>query len=341
MLRRALPLIFVGALGLTACGGSGGSSTPAAPSVLATAPEPGTAPPPTVTPAGRVLELHASGAEGVVVDGASRYAVVATRAPGRLQVVDLRTFAVTGQITPPGAARHLQLAGPEEVIVPAENTNTVSVLHIPDGRLISEVHTKRQPHDAAILPDGVIVTAVELGNAATASRGNMVLGTINGIIQPGGVAVANGLAAMTEVRGRLLDVFTGDPFRKIARLAVGKGPTHDIGLGNGTVAVADTLGNQVLVVAISAHPTVVASVPCPGRPYGLAVDLTRHRLWVTSSGTNVIHEYVIGKPGSTPTQVRTFPTVRQPNSAAVVPSTGQVIVAGSTRTDATLQEITP
>lgn len=340
MLRRALPLIAAGTLAvsaLAACGGGGFT----APKVLTLAPEPGTAPAPSTAPAGRVLHLDASGAEGVVVDGASRYAVVATRAPSQLQVVDLTTFTKARVLTSPGGARHLKLAGPERVIVPGENTNTVSVLNIPDGKLISQVHTPRQPHNATQLPDGVIVTIDELANSVTASRGDTVLGTIGGIIQPGGATEEAGYAAVVEVRGRILDVFSGDPFTLVGRVAVGAGPTHDRGLGNGTAAVADTSGNKVFIVRVSTKPKVLASFDVADQPYGLAVDKARNRLWVAASGDNVLYEYAIGKPGSTPTLIKRFPTVQQPNSLAVVPSTGQVIVAGSTKVDATLEEITP
>ncbi|HEY5336258.1 MAG TPA: hypothetical protein VIJ71_09580 [Mycobacteriales bacterium] len=340
MLRRALPLIVAGAFAgsaLASCG-SGGFTAPA---VLKLAPEPGTAPSPSTVPFGRVLHLDASGAEGIVVDGASRYAVVATRAPDRLQVVDLTTFSKDRVLVSPGGARHLKLAGPEQVIVPGEDTNTVSVLTIPDGKLVSQVHVPRQPHNVTQLPDGVIVTIDELANSVTASRGDTVLGTIGGIIQPGGATEEGGYAAVVEVRGRILDVFAGDPFKLVGRVAVGEGPTHDRGLGHGTVAVADTTGNKVFIVRVSSKPKVLTSFDVPHQPYGLAVDKTRNRLWVASSGDNILYEYAIGKPGRTPTLIRSFPTVQQPNSLAVIPSTGQVIVAGSTKVDATLEEITP
>lgn len=339
MLRRALPLIAVATVTVAALAGCGGGFS--APQVLKHAPEPGTAPPPATAPAGRVLHLGASGAEGVVVDGSSRYAVVATRAPDRLRVVDLSTFTTSTVLVSPGGARHLQLAGPEQVIVPGEDTNTVSVLSIPDGKLMSQVRTPRQPHNATELTDGVLVTIDELANSVTASRGDTILGTIGGIIQPGGVTAANGYAAVVEVRGRILDVFSGDPFRLVGRVAVGAGPTHDAGLGDGTVAVADTDGNKVFVVRVSSKPKVLASVDVAGKPYGIAVDTARRRLWVASSADNRLDEYALGRPGSTPTRTASFPTVRQPNSLAVVPSTGQVIVAGSTKVGATLEEITP
>lgn len=336
MVRRPAYLTGVGLLsaGLVACGGS------TAPSVLKAAPEPAVAPPPTGTPAGTVVALKMVEPEGIQVDASSRYAVVATRNPGCISFVDTATLKVVRSIEDTGAARHLELThGGEQVIVPAENRDTVSVLAIPSGRVVSSVKVGRQPHDATDLGD-TIVTADELGGAVTASRGGMVIGTLGGLVQPGGVAQAGGLAAVVDVRARLLDVYAVNPFLMTGKVAVGAGPTHAIGLGDGTVAVADTSGNQVLIVRVTGKPAVVATLPAPAKPYGLGVDLPRHRLWVASSGDDTLRMFTLGAVGSVPTIGPTYVTVQQPNSLAVVPSNGHVIVAGAVKAGV-LQEITP
>jgi DNA-binding beta-propeller fold protein YncE len=335
MVRRPAYLITAVALTgvLAACGAA------SLPSVLHAAPEPASAPPPTGTPAGTVTSLGVDGPEGVVVDASSRYAVVASRDPGAVSIIDLATLRVIKTVSI-GAARHLELAtGGEQVIVPSETDDELSVLSIPSGAVVSQVKVGRQPHDATDL-DGTIVVADELGGAVTATRGEQNLGTLGGLYQPGGVAQANGLAAVVDVRGRLLDVYAVNPLRKVGRVAIGVGPTHDVGLGNGTVAVADTTGNAILIVSVSAHPKVLTSIPLPDGPYGLAVDLTRHRLWVASSGDDTLRMFTIGATGAAPKLGPTYTTVQQPNSLAVVPSDGNVVVAGSTPLGQ-LQEITP
>ncbi len=334
MVRRPAYLIAAFSLGLlTACGAA------SLPSPLHAAPEPASAPPPAGTPVGTVVSLGVDEPEGVAVDASSRYAVVASRDPGAVEIVDTTTLRVLKTI-PIGAARHLELAtGGEQVIVPSETDDLVSVLAIPSGTVVSAVTVGRQPHDATDL-DGTLVVADELGGAVTATRGEENLGTLGGLYQPGGVAQADGLAAVVDVRGRLLDVYAVDPLRLVGRVAVGAGPTHAVGLGDGTVAVADTTGDAMLIVRVGAHPAVLASFPVPDGPYGLAVDLTRHRLWVASSGDDTLRMFTLGAAGSTPKLGPTYLTVQQPNSLAVVPSTGDVIVAGATP-QGQLQEITP
>ncbi len=319
---------------LAACGGA------KLPAVLHAAPEPESAAAPAGVPAGLVRALRGAQPEGVAVDASSRYAVVATRQPAALQIIDTATLQVIRTIPIPGEARHLELTTDgEHVIVPMESVDMLGVYSIPDGTLVSEVKVGRQPHDATEIGDTIVV-GDELGGQVTATRGDTSLTTLGGLFQPGGVANADGLAAVVDVRARLLDIYAVDPLRFVSRIAIGAGPTHDVGLGDGLVAVADTTGDAMLIVRVSAHPAVVAQFPVPDGPYGLAVDLPRHRLWVASSGDDTVRMFTLGAPGSVPKLGPTYLSVQQPNSLAVVPSTGDVIVAGATP-QGQLQEITP
>lgn len=63
----------------------------------------------------------------------------------------------------------------------------------------------------------------------------------------------------------------------------------------------------------------------PGGPYGIALDAEHGRLFVTLLARNELVELPAhGRPHV----LRRWPTVRQPNSVAVVPVTRQVYVAG-------------
>ena len=62
------------------------------------------------------------------------------------------------------------------------------------------------------------------------------------------------------------------------------------------------------------------------REEGVAQSASRDRLWVTETATDRIAEYSLR--GKLPRQVASYPTLRQPNSAAVDPRTGAVFVAG-------------
>lgn len=64
----------------------------------------------------------------------------------------------------------------------------------------------------------------------------------------------------------------------------------------------------------------------PGAPYGVALDARHARLWVTVTAFNRLVELRLGTHA--PTRVRSYPTVRQPNTVAVDERTGRVFVAG-------------
>lgn len=333
------------ALALGACGSSG-SGAFTAPPVLRTAPEPASAPPPAITPAGTVIDLKVDDPEGVVVAPDGTIAVAA-RKPDALLLLDAATLATPANGSPRtisvrGAARHLELGtgrtGGSAVLVPGEDTDVVSTVALPSGSILSEVKVGRQPHDVTQIA-GTVVVADELGNAVTAiDTSTSTTLTLPGPVQPGGVASSGGLAAVVAVRGRLLEIYRPAPLTLIARIPVGAGPTHAVDLGGGMVAVADTTGGQIFVVRLTGKAKVVSVLPLPGRPYGLGVDPARHLLYVATSSDNTLHAFTFD--GARLTAGKTYPTVRQPNSLAVAPGTHEIIVVGSTP-DGQLQAIDP
>jgi len=333
---------------------------PVRPSPLTAAPEPAVAPPLTTTPAGTVLALpDAPEPEGVVVDSAG-LAAVATRHPGRLVLVDVAAAvpaavpgAVTGAVTGPvprvvrtvivpGAARHLQLAGPDgPVLVPGEDTDTLAEVALPSGAVLRTTTVGRQPHDAAPAA-GAVVLSDELGNATSVLRDGRVVAVLPGPLQPGGVGASGERAAVVDVRGRLTFVYDTTHPALVAELPAGAGPTHTLDLGGGVQVVADTDGGALILTRITGVPAVLGTVPLPGKPYGMAVDAARHRLWITTTADNRLVQLTIGGTPEAPTLAvaRSFPTVRQANSVAVWPVTGRVVVAGATPAG-TLQVLDP
>ncbi|MBO0694367.1 MAG: hypothetical protein J2P58_15790, partial [Acidimicrobiaceae bacterium] len=89
---------------------------------------------------------------------------------------------------------------------------------------------------------------------------------------------------------------------------------------------------SVLGFRLGAHgPIRVASIQVgspASRPYGLAFDSARDTLWVTLTGTNQLVGLHLS--GDQVLRRTTDTTVRQPNSVAVVPGSGSVVVTGST-----------
>ncbi len=312
-----------------------GADGPVLPTPLLAAPEPAVSPVLTEAPAGRVLRLGVPTPEGVVAT-ADGLAAIATRRPGRLVLVDVsgarpvlrRTVGV------PGAARHLQLVAPGgPVLVPGEDTDTVAEVALPAGTLLRSTRVGRQPHDAAPVGGDVIVSD-EFGRATSVLRDGSTIATLPGPLQPGGVAASGDRAAVVDVRGRLSYVYDVAPPRLVARLPAGAGPTHAVDVGGGVLVVADTDGGALVVTRVAGTPAVLATVPAPGKPYGLAFDATRRRLWVALSATNRLQRFDLTGPPEAPTlEARgTVATVRQPNSVAVWPRTGRVVVVGATST---------
>lgn len=322
---------------------SSGDSAPARPEPLLAAPEPAVAPALSEPPAGQVLRLGVPAPEGVVVT-ADGTAAVATRDPGRLVIIAagagparvLRTVAV------PGAARHLQLAGPDgPVLVPGEDTDILSEVALPDGAVLRQTPVGRQPHDAAPA-EGAVVVSDEFGMATSILRDGTRVAVLPGPLQPGGVAGSGSRAAVVDVRGRLTYVYDVRDLSLVAEVPAGAGPTHAVDIGGGVQVVADTDGDALILTRVTGTPAVLATVPLRGEPYGMAYDYTRRRLWIATSADNRLVQVDVTGPAESPvlTPGRSFPTVQQPNSVAVLERTGRVLVAGATP-DGTLQVLDP
>jgi DNA-binding beta-propeller fold protein YncE len=310
------------ALALGACGGD---AAPAPSTVLPAAPEPARGAPTTAPPAGTVVPLGGGRPEGMVADPVTGLVVVALRDPDRLALLDPAAGAVVGTVPVPGSARHLELApGGGAVIVPGEDTDLVSTVALPEGRVTMSVKVGKQPHDVAVTGDGTLYTADESGGAVSVIRAGAVVQTFSGLVQPGGAAGTGTTGTVVDVRARLLHVYRDG--KEVAALPAGAGPTHAVALQPGVVVVTDTDGGQLLRYEVAGTPQQAGSLPLPGRPYGTAYDAVRRRLFVTATARNLLVEYRVTPAGLE--QLATFPTVVDAYSVAVAPATGRVVVAG-------------
>jgi hypothetical protein len=323
---KTLAVVLAAAL-VSACGGTEPpaqtSPTPVSPA------EPARAHTPTVPPAGRMLPLP-NGPEGIVV-GESGVAAVAVRDPAAIALVDARNGAVRQILPTDGAARHLSLAGPDgPVLVPLEISNRLAVVNLADGSMVSTTPgVGRQPHDAVRTADGTIVVTNERGGGVVFVRDGAVAGALPaGPPQPGGVAAVGNYAAVADVQGNGVWVYDGAGCRQVAHAQVGTKLTHAVALSDHLAAFADTDGDAVLIERIDPQVTEVARVHAPGKPYGLAYDPRRRLLFVTLTATNKLQ--VIGLSDATkPRLLGVLPTVQQPNSIAVEPRSGSVLITGS------------
>lgn len=338
MNRRLTAVISVLAVGVLVAGCSSepvpdapattsGAAT-AAPSAAPPA-EPGKARAPTVAPVGRVVPLG-NAPEGVVI-GTSGIAAVAVRNPNGVVLIDAATGAERSRVPTPSAARHLSLAGPDgPVLVPLEGSDELFELNLSDGRITATATgVGRQPHDAAVTGDGTIVVANEAGGGVVFVRDGQVVASLPaGPPQPGGVAAVGNYAAVADVQGNGVWVYDASTRRQVAQGPVGTKLTHAVALSGNLAAFADTDGGGVFIERIDPQITEVARIDAPGKPYGLAYDSQRRRLYVTLTESNQVRVIDVADPRASRV-LGDLPTVQQSNSVAADPRSGAVLVTGS------------
>ena len=323
------PLRMLAALALALLTGCGSSDEPPP------AAEPAKAPPLRTRPAGRVVPLGHK-PEGIVADPATGTVAVGLTDPDRLALVDPSTGRVRRRVILAESPRHLALAGPGgPVLVPAERADALVEVSLPDGRTRTTL-VGRYPHDAA-LAEGRVWVADEHGSTlSVVDRGRLVR-RLPSPAQPGGIVAAGpGRVAVVAVKERVLALYDARRPRELARVPAGVGPTHVLSDGGMRLWVVDTQGGSLLYFHLRPRLELVRRVALPGRPYGMALDRRRERMWVTLTARNQVVELTAN---GRPRPLRSFPTVRQPNTVAVDERTGRVFVAS--RSDGTLQLLDP
>ncbi len=321
-----------------ACAGSiderNSSKVTSGPEPLPSAPEPAVAPPPEATPVGRVVPVGPM-PEGLVFDARTGLIAIGVRGPDALVLLD-RDGREVRRISLDGAPRHLGLGGPGgPVLVPAEGSDQLVAVTLPDGRIQSVTSVGRNPHDA-VAAAGRVFVGNEFGDSVSVVEDGDVVGQVAAPIQPGGLGAAGDAVAIVGVRGRQTKVVDASSLRELGTVVTGAGPTHVVGLGD-RLFVADTNGAAVLVLSTAPEVAETARIDAAGAPYGLAVDPVRQHLWVTLTASNQVLVLDVSSPE--PVVLRTLPSVRQPNSVAVDPESGTVYVAGTA--DGVLQIISP
>ncbi|MEJ7714781.1 MAG: hypothetical protein WKF40_03335 [Thermoleophilaceae bacterium] len=272
--------------------------------------------------------------EGLVADGRTRLLAVGLTNPDRLALVDMDSGRVVRRVALPEAPRHLALAGPGgPVLVPAEKSNELVEVSLPSGRK-RVTRVGRQPHDAASDGRGTVFVGNEGGDSVSLVRGGREVRRVKAPVQPGGAVTSTDgrLVAAVGVSERALELYDAGSLRSRGKIDVGVGPTHVAARGR-RFFVVDTRGNALLQVLTGGRPArAPADQParCPVRDH---LRPPRKRFWVTLTKTNRVVEM------SDRHELRSFATVRQPNSVAVDPVTGRVFVAS--RADGTLQSFLP
>ncbi|MCV7332570.1 YncE family protein [Mycobacterium cookii] len=329
---RLVCLLAIGLL-VAGCSSDTGSPAPTTAPVRARATtppaEPAPAGAPAVPPAGKVVPIG-NAPEGIVI-AESGIGAVAVRNPDGVELIDAATGAVRQTVPTDGAARHLSLAGPDgPLLVPLEGSNELCELNIADGRITSTTTgVGRQPHDAAQTAGGTIVVTNEREGGVLFVRAGTVIASLPaGPVQPGGVAAVGEYAAVADVQGNGVWVYDGSTHQQVAQGPVGMKLTHAVAMSGDAAAFADTDGGAVFVERIDPQLAQVAKIDAPGKPYGLAYDAVRRRLYVTLTASNLMR-VIDTSNAAKPRVLGDLPTVQQPNSVAVDSRSGAVLVTGS------------
>ena len=339
--RRRFILVSLAAILLASVGcgpGEGAPSQGADAKKPPPAPEPAEAPPLDKKPAGKVVMVGNS-PEGIAADPETGLVAVGLRNPAELALVDGRSGEVIRKTRLPASPRHLEIAGPGgPVLVPAERSNSLVQVALPDGEIVSETKVGTIPHDAAA-SGGRIYVVNEFGSSTSVIEDGRETEKLETPLQPGGVAATpDGMVGVVTVRGRTLEVFEADTLKSLGRVDAGEGPTHVVAGPENRFYVTDTRGDALLIYAARPELEQLGRVSLAGgSPYGIAIDPERKHLWVTLPPENRAIQYDLDE--SPPQEIARYPTVRRPKSVTVNPESGRVFIAGAE--DGRLQILDP
>jgi DNA-binding beta-propeller fold protein YncE len=318
-------IVLVSGAALVACSSDQGSQDDlqAVPTLVAATPA--TSPPPASTPAGTHIPLPGD-ATAMLVDARTHTLAVAISKPAELLMYRTDDITAAPRTVPlPGAVSHLSVAQPGgPILAPVASANQIVQVSIPTATT-SVVTVPGGPTSAATF-DGQLLVAVPTRHAIDVLTGDKITRTITGDVNPDQILTADGKVVMLDrIRSAVFDVNTINDSVGAGQRA-GDGATNAAVDGYGRFLVTDTRTGELL--AFSADPVLVRQrSPVPGVPFGIAVDTTRDLAWVTATGLNQVIAYQLA--GGQPVEKYRLPTVRQPNSVAVDPDSGQVYVASA------------
>ncbi|WP_291410849.1 hypothetical protein [Actinophytocola sp.] len=327
MLRRMMAVVLVSCAAAAGCS-SGEPSDELMVSDNPTAATAAHSPTASVKPAGTVSALPGT-PTSMVVDAEHRLLAVAVDEPPSVLLYRLDTDALADptRVALPGPADTLSLAGPDGPLLAASGSAGQLVrITLPDGTT-TKAPIRGEPVSAASLGDRTLV-AVRDRKAVAVLGGDKVYRMISGGLYSADQVLSTGKNAVVfdRLRNALfeLDVSAGTVDEG---LRTGEGATNAVTDRFGRVLVADTRGGALL--AFSLDPLLMRQrYPVDGAPYGLAYDAKRDLVWVTLTGTNEVVGFDVAD--GQPEEKFRFPTVEQPDTVAVDPDSGRVVVASAT-----------
>ncbi|MQA13583.1 MAG: hypothetical protein GEV09_05245 [Pseudonocardiaceae bacterium] len=311
---------LLGALAVALLGGCAGAQVGPTVPVAGPAHAPATS----SAPVGELLGLR-SPVSAMLVDPGTGTLAVAAGEPDRLLLLDTGDLrAPPREVALPGPAADLALAAPGgPLLVSVPEPGALLRVGLP-GASVHSADVAGQVRSAAVVNGR---TVVALGDrVAVLGAGSGVVDTVRGFadaarLVPVGDSVAVLDRAQTSLT--LVDPAAADAG---AALRAGSGATNAVGDRFGRVLVLDTRGGELLV--FSGDPLILRQrYPVAGAPFGLAYDRRRDLAWVTLTARNEVVGFDVA--GGEPVERYRFLTVGQPDSVAVDPRSGNVVVGSS------------
>ncbi|MPZ65431.1 MAG: hypothetical protein GEU83_07880 [Pseudonocardiaceae bacterium] len=311
---------LTGALAVVALAGCSG------PRELPTVPVagPAQAPPVGAAPAGNRLDIG-SPVSALIVDPETGILVMTVSGPERLMLFDTGDLRrPPREIALPGPASDLTLARPGgPLLVAVPRPGALLRIDLPDGT-VNRTDLDGEVRSAAVAGDR---TVVALGDrVAVLDASPRIVATVPGFVAAARVVPMGTSVLVLDRAQTSLTVVDPVAADKGLALRAGEGATSAVGDRFGRALVLDTRGGELL--AFGGQPLILRQrYPVPGAPYGLTYDPQRDLAWVTLTARNRVVGYDVA--GGEPVERYRFATVRQPDSVAVDPRSGRVVVGSS------------
>ena len=252
----------------------------------------------------KVISLP-QGAEpvAVAVNAAGTTAVVAERNRGKVAILDLTTFMVTGEVQVGMGPLGVAIAGTLACVVNGDD-DTVSVVNIPAKTASAPIHVGRAPRGVTVHPSGTAyvanqgdgsVSVISLGSASLASTINLGAAVRPHAIQlmPGSkFAVVTVPSAGPDGEVLIIDVTSPNGSRVMVSANPDRsGGSSDVAVLGSTAYFANQTGASVSALQVSSTGTVAGSPSTIKVDLGaraLAIDVKDNVLLVTNEGSGTI-----------------------------------------------------
>ncbi|TSE01734.1 hypothetical protein FOS14_03895 [Skermania sp. ID1734] len=277
----------------------------------------------TTAPAGQVVA--SAPIRALITDSAAAAAVAVLGDGTELELLNLRSPGTTPRVIHlPGVATSLSPGNPGEALV----TVGRSVVRVDLAHATTKVvDVSGDATAAAVLPGDRLAVGTDQGELYVYSTDGSSPQRISGLASVDALAVTGSHLSALDRRQTSLTEYDLDAGKLGLSLRAGDGATNLATDHYGRILVTDTAGNELLVY--TAGPLILRQrFPVPGAPYAVTYDDHHNLVWLTLSASNEVVGYDLAS--GMPREVARYPTVQQPNSVAVDPGNGDVLVGSAT-----------